>query len=240
MATKIDATVSRSRHVNMFAERSHGNWSIPDRTKEKRAGYHYELISCLMFAAFKHEAFINHLGYALVLNWDDLERKPNREKMAAIAAELNITIDNGCRPFQTLRNLFRARDKIAHGKPSFLTHDNVPESGDLETMRRKKNHKLNGSLSAHSSLPNWPMTTLRKSPRCFGLQLDSIVMICDHVDTHIQSPTKLNQTADNKTMNRSRIAPRVRFAHSRQLPALLPKTLGSAKMSSARKETPSQ
>ena len=138
MDTEIDARVSRSRNVNMFAELSHGNWSILDRAKEKRDGYHYELMSCLMFAAFKHEAFINHLGYALIPNWNDLERKPNREKMAVITNELNITIDIGCRPFQTLRNLFRARDQIAHGKPSYLTHANVLESGDREEMRRKK------------------------------------------------------------------------------------------------------
>ena len=137
MATKIDATVSRKRDVNMFAVLSHGNWSILDRAKEKREGYHYELMSCLMFAAFKHEAFINHLGFALISSWNELERKPHREKMAAIAASLNITIDNGRRPFQTLRNLFRARDQIAHGKPSHLVDDNVRESGDREEMRRK-------------------------------------------------------------------------------------------------------
>ena len=138
METKIDATVSRKRDVNMFAVLSHGNWSILDRAKEKRDGYHYELMSCLMFAAFKHEAFINHLGYKLIPNWNELERKPHRDKIAAIAASLNITIDNGRRPFQTLRNLFRARDQIAHGKPSHLAHDNVRESGDREEMRRKK------------------------------------------------------------------------------------------------------
>ena len=72
METKIDATVSRKRDVNMFAVLSHGNWSILDRAKEKRDGYHYELMSCLMFAAFKHEAFINHLGYKLIPNWNCL------------------------------------------------------------------------------------------------------------------------------------------------------------------------
>ena len=138
MAAKIDATVSRTRNVNMFAELSHGNWSILDRANEKRDGYHYELMSCLIFAAFKHEAFINHLGYALIPNWNDLERKPNRETMDAIAAALNITIDRGCRPFQTLRNLFRARDQIAHGKSSQLAHVNVHESGDREAIRRRK------------------------------------------------------------------------------------------------------
>ncbi len=138
MEAKIEATVTRKRNVNMFAELSHGNWSILDRAKEQRDGYHYELMSCLIFAAFKHEAFINHLGYALIPHWNDLERKPNREKMAAIASELNITIDNSRRPFQTLRNLFRARDQIAHGKPSCLAQDNVRESGDREEMRRKK------------------------------------------------------------------------------------------------------
>ena len=137
MTEKTEARVSRSRNVNMFAELSYGNWCILDRTKEKRDGYHYELMACLIFAAFKHEAFVNHLGYALVPDWDELERKPNATKMDAIAAHLNIKIDKGRRPFQTLRNLFRARDQLAHGKPSFLATNNN-ESGDREAMRRKK------------------------------------------------------------------------------------------------------
>ena len=81
METKIDATVSRKRDVNMFAVLSHGNWSILDRANEKRDGYHYELMSCLMFAAFKHEAFINHLGYKRIPNWDELNANPTGTRL---------------------------------------------------------------------------------------------------------------------------------------------------------------
>lgn len=134
----IKAKVSRSRSVNMFGELSHANYVLLDNVKLKRDGNFYEIMSCLVVTAFKHEAFINHLGYALLPNWNEFERERHSNKQSAIIAELGIPIDSGRRPFQTLHALFDARDELAHGKPQLLVHDSVIETGTREDIRRRK------------------------------------------------------------------------------------------------------
>lgn len=138
MENHIIAKVSRSRDVNMFGELSHANRVLLDNAKQKKDGYFYEIMSSLIVAAFKHEAFVNHLGYALLPNWHDLERKRHSDKHNAILKEIGLSIDKGQRPFQTLHDLFDARNEIAHGKPQLLTHDSVVENGTREEMRRRK------------------------------------------------------------------------------------------------------
>ena len=138
MEDHIKAKVSRSRNVNMFGELSHANYVLLDNAKRQKDGFLYEVMSCLVFAAFKHEAFINHLGYALLPNWHELERKRHFEKQNAILTKLGLSIDKGQRPFQTLHDLFAARDEIAHGKPQSLTPKPNVESGPREDMRRRK------------------------------------------------------------------------------------------------------
>lgn len=138
MEDRIKAKVSRSREVNMFGELSHANRILLDNATQENDGYFYELMSCLVFAAFKHEAFINHLGYALIPNWNELERERHTNKLNAIFNKLEISIDISRRPFQTLHDLFGARDQLAHGKPELLKHDQLIESGSQEQMRRRK------------------------------------------------------------------------------------------------------
>lgn len=135
---RIKARVSRSRDVNMFGELSHANYVLLENAKRQNDGYFYEIMSCLVFAAFKHEAFINHLGNALLPNWRQLERNSHIDKQNAILTELALSLDKGRRPFQTLHDLFDSRDELAHGKPELLTHDSVVESGSREHMRRRK------------------------------------------------------------------------------------------------------
>ncbi|UUO08237.1 hypothetical protein M4951_07925 [Blastopirellula sp. J2-11] len=122
----------------MFGELSHANYVLLCNAKKKNDGYFYEFMSCLVVSAFKHEAFINHLGYALLPNWHDLERESHASKQSAILMELGVSCDNGRRPFQTLHKLFEARNELAHGKPQLLTHDSVVETGAREDMRRRK------------------------------------------------------------------------------------------------------
>lgn len=122
----------------MFGELSHGNYVLLDNAKQQKDGYFYEIMSCLVVAAFKYEAFINHLGYALLSSWHELERERHSDKQSAILTELGVSIDKGRRPFQTLYDLFYARDELAHGKPQLLVHDSVTETRDREDMRRHK------------------------------------------------------------------------------------------------------
>ena len=138
MEERVRAKVSRSRNVNMFGELSYANWVLLENALEKRDEYLYDLMSCLVFAAFKHEAFINHIGFRLIPNWNELERCPGREKLEALEKHLGLNIDNSRRPFQTLHDLFAARDQLAHGKPVLLEHENIVEAGTREEIRRRK------------------------------------------------------------------------------------------------------
>lgn len=138
MEDHIKAKISRSRDVNMFGELSHANYVLLDNAKRQNDGYFCEVMSCLVVSAFKHEAFINHLGYALLPNWHELERTRHSEKQNAILTKLGLSINKGQRPFQTLNDLFDARDELAHGKPQLLTQESIVESGPREDMRRRK------------------------------------------------------------------------------------------------------
>lgn len=135
---RIKAKVSRSRILNMFGELSHANNVLLENATRQNDGYFYEIMSCLVITAFKHEAFINHLGYALIPNWSELEREKHFDKQNTLLTSLGISVDTGRRPFQTLRDLFTARDALAHGKPELLTDDSVVERGSKEQMRRSK------------------------------------------------------------------------------------------------------
>ena len=138
MEDRVRAEVSRSRKINMFGELSHANRVLLENAIRRNDGYFYEVMSCLIVCAFKHEAFINHLGYALIPNWDEFERERHYDKQNEIATKLGTSIDKGCRPFQTLHDLFDARDALAHGKPDLLIHDSRFESGACEELRRRK------------------------------------------------------------------------------------------------------
>jgi hypothetical protein len=64
--------------------------------------------------------FINHFGYALLPNWHSIERNSHFDKQNAILKKIGLSIDKGQRPFQTLHELFNARNELAHGKPHCL------------------------------------------------------------------------------------------------------------------------
>lgn len=138
MDNHIKAVVSRERDHNMFAELSAAHHVLLENAKQQRDGYFYESLSCLIFAAFKFEAFLNHIGYRLLPSWAQMERLPNENKLAIITTHLDVTPDFSRRPYQTLSDLFKARDAVAHGKPALLKHDRVIETGEIETLRRKK------------------------------------------------------------------------------------------------------
>jgi hypothetical protein len=115
------------RYVNVFAELSHGNHILLENAKERMEGYHYETIASIIVAAFKFEAFLNHLGFLVIPFWTSIERLPHKNKLEILIKHLNVKVDRGSRPFQTLKELFQARDGIAHGKPEFLQVERIKD-----------------------------------------------------------------------------------------------------------------
>lgn len=92
--------------------------------EEEKASYH-QFMASLVFTAFTLEAYLNWLGDKLFPHWSYLERLSPKEKLEVISVQLKVTVDNGQRPWQTVKPLFGFRNDIAHGKPEAIAKESV-------------------------------------------------------------------------------------------------------------------
>lgn len=98
------------------------------------------------------EAVLNQIGRGLFVgaDWPDVERFSPREKLDAVAAAVDLSVDFRCSPWRDFRPMFRFRSQLVHAKferhimvdihPRHLDDDGyleeVPHSlkGEWETM----------------------------------------------------------------------------------------------------------
>jgi hypothetical protein len=83
--------------------------------------------SCLVFAAFGIEAFLNHVGEQLFNSWKVyLGKSLSAEaKLHLIAEKIGLKVDFGKPPFQVFRTLFRYRNAMAHSITEDLSEENA-------------------------------------------------------------------------------------------------------------------
>jgi hypothetical protein len=85
-----------------------------DTARANPRGSNYHRVSAALFSAFAVEAHLNHIGEARLSYWGIVEPKLSwRQKLDLIAEQLEINLDFGRRPVQTLTDLFRFRDRLA-------------------------------------------------------------------------------------------------------------------------------
>ena len=75
---RVKAVVTRQREFRAFAELSHAHWVILDNAKTKRDGWFYECLTANILAAFKVEAYLNHLGPLLFRDWEERHPWPTK------------------------------------------------------------------------------------------------------------------------------------------------------------------
>jgi hypothetical protein len=106
------------------------------KAQEQQQGWFYFAMMAGVFAAFTVEGYLNHLGQKQVRDWSELERKLGpREKLLLLRDMLHLSVDIARRPFQTLRDMLRLRDALAHGKTLTVRSDRVVADPDDETAR---------------------------------------------------------------------------------------------------------
>jgi hypothetical protein len=109
--------MSGTATFNTFSYLLNGAHSLAQTAKDHEAGSNYCRISAVAFAAFAIEAHLNHIGEAKLPFWSIVEPKLSwRAKLDLIVKQFGTTPDFGKRPFQTLGDLFKFRDRLAHGK----------------------------------------------------------------------------------------------------------------------------
>jgi len=94
----------------------HVSYVMLDKAKKNSEGSYYQLMASLIFTAFTLEAFLNHIGQSIFKCWNDLEQLSPLRKLNLITEKLGIKKDDSERPFQTVSELFKFRNNVAHGK----------------------------------------------------------------------------------------------------------------------------
>ena len=106
------------------------------KAQEQQQGWFYFAMMAGVFAAFTVEGYLNHLGQKRVRDWSELERKLGpREKLLLLRNMLHLSVHMARRPFQTLRDMLRLRDALAHGKTLTVSSERVVGDPDDETAR---------------------------------------------------------------------------------------------------------
>jgi len=87
-----------------------------DAADKAETGWYWDCFAALTFAAFTVEGYLNHLGDAVYRDWRDLERLDPIAKLRFLSSLLKLDCNVGKRPLQSVHQLFRFRNKIAHPK----------------------------------------------------------------------------------------------------------------------------
>jgi len=110
-----------TKSINTYGYLFSASSSTLKKAQEEKEGSFYQYMSSLMFSAFTIEAYFNHIGSQLFECWDDLESIRPTSKLNVISNKIDLTIDKGKRPYQSLTYLFKFRNDLAHGKTTFFS-----------------------------------------------------------------------------------------------------------------------
>ncbi|MCK5911731.1 MAG: hypothetical protein KAG62_17455 [Caulobacter sp.] len=125
------AYVDHEREVNTYAHLWHASRCVLEKGLSERKGCAWQFLSSLVLSMFAFEAYMNHVGDAYIENWDDLERRRPMEKLRHLCLTFKIDLGaKGERPLQTLNDLIKLRNELAHGhsvtlkpKPTLLAYN---------------------------------------------------------------------------------------------------------------------
>ena len=111
-----------------YAHLLNGARSLYQSALDHPEGSSHCRVSAVLFSAFAVEAYLNHIGEDQLPFWEFVERKLSwSDKLRLIGSQFGLNIEDGKRPFQTVKKVFAFRDKLAHGK----THH-----GKIDTRKR--------------------------------------------------------------------------------------------------------
>ena len=127
MAIKFEVRIAAERHIfnDLSAcTRAHSDVMREKIDGDRRDGVYYDMMASLVFAAFDLEAKVNFVGWKVFEDgWPG--RANIREKIQLLNRHLQMNLDWGCRPLQTLNELRKFRDTLAHGKPEEVKIEQV-------------------------------------------------------------------------------------------------------------------
>lgn len=124
----MKANLKVEREVKTFWDLFHASYVMLEITSEITEGQYYTIMSSILFSAFSFEAYLNHLGSKRIPFWDEIESIRVLDKYNVLAKQFSINPDYGRKPYQILKELFKFRNSLAHGKSKILTYSAVVDA----------------------------------------------------------------------------------------------------------------
>jgi hypothetical protein len=125
--------ITKQRDVRTHVYLWNASLDFFQRGSEQEYKSFYAFMASVVFTGFTLEAYLNWFGTRLFDHWNYLERLNPREKLDLILDHLGSKADYGIRPWQTLIELYKFRNKMAHGKPESLEESDEVLVTNLES-----------------------------------------------------------------------------------------------------------
>src|SRR5277367_4446052 len=129
---RLSAQVSKKRTLNTYNELWFGSDVLLARAKAEPQGSYWVVMGSAILTAFAMEAYLNHIGSKIFKTWDALEPLSPSGKIDVVCEKLGLSFPRGVRPRQSIEELFRFRNQLAHGKSIKLEMVDVTE--DVESF----------------------------------------------------------------------------------------------------------
>lgn len=127
--------ISRSRVVRTYAELWQASRVLCDIAHEAESGSTWTSLSSILLTTFTLEAYLNHIGPKLFSTWDRLEVLSPRAKLDIILEKTGTSLPAGSGLLQTVDQLLRFRNTLAHGKTHTLEPDDELRSASSNVDR---------------------------------------------------------------------------------------------------------
>jgi len=120
----MSVRIKKKRDYRPHAETMHGALVLLNMSANQPRGCFYLWMGSLLMSAFAFEGYLNFLGRVLFPSWESYERTLSwQSKINLLGDRIGFVADESCEPFQSVRLLFKFRDRMAHPKPLELTEE---------------------------------------------------------------------------------------------------------------------
>lgn len=171
MKTKVK--VRKECDYRPHAEFFHAVGVHLQHVKDQHHGYFYSTLSAIMLSAFTVEAYLNYVGPLVEPDWEDFDKASPLAKLRHVAAVLRLTLDNSSRPMQTIIELFKFRNRVAHPRSDRVVEEY--ENTDDEYLKDFYSEPR----------PKWfAFATEANARRCF----EDVEQLVEEINTKLPKP----------------------------------------------------
>jgi len=125
-----DAIFEGSKEIRTYYDLNHGANALIRIAEGFPKGSYYTIMSSILLRAFTFEAYLNHLGTKTFEFWEEVDSIRVMDKYVLLCKHLKVSPDYSKRPYQTLRQLFKFRNAIAHGRSVLLNETKEVHSSE--------------------------------------------------------------------------------------------------------------